>query len=100
MSMAAKRESIALARTTGLSPKTMYRLMVLKKNGCPELVHAAHAGLLAPKHSEIIAKALNHHDQRLFLANLPYMTPRQQHNALAAMRNQLKAQKAGGVSNG
>lgn len=100
MSIAAKRKSIALARITGLSAKSMYRLMVLKLWGCPELIQAAHLGLVAPKHSEIIAKALNHHDQRLLLANLPAMSQRQRHDALQALRNHLKAQKAGGWSHG
>lgn len=90
----------AQAQEWGVSQRALQRIQALNRNACPELVRAAHAGHLAPKHAEIIAKALNHHDQRLLLANLPAMSQRQRHDALQALRNHLKAQKAGGWSHG
>lgn len=74
----------------GVSQRALQRIEALNRNACPELVRLAHAGLLAPKHAEIISRALNHHDQRQFLDSLPALTGKQKHEALTAMRLHLK----------
>lgn len=90
MSKAIIRAAAGQAKQAGISTKVMERLLVLKAYACPELLQVAHSGQLAPKHCEIVARALNHHDQRLFLASLPTLTAKQKHDALSAMRLHLQ----------
>ena len=65
-----------LADSVGVSRRLMFQAAAVHRYGCPELVKAAHAGLLAMKHCETLAKALPHDEQREFLAELPSMSPR------------------------
>ncbi|MCK6417298.1 MAG: hypothetical protein L6Q63_17520 [Giesbergeria sp.] len=71
-----------LADSTGVSRRLLFQAAAVHRYGCPELVKAAHAGLLAMKHCETLAKALPHDQQREFLAELSSMTPRQRHDLL------------------
>lgn len=89
MSMALVRKSAELARSSGVAAKTMRRLIALNQFACQEVIRAAHQGWLAPKHAEIIARALNHHDQRQLLAALPTMSLRVRHETISALRNRL-----------
>lgn len=78
-----------LADSAGVSRRLMFQAAAVQCYGCPELVKAAHAGLLAMKHCETLAKALPHDEQREFLAELPTMTPRQRHDLLAIIKGDL-----------
>ena len=78
-----------LADSAGVSRRLMFQAAAVHRYGCPELVKAAHAGLLAMKHCETLAKALPHDEQRVFLAELPTMTPRQRHDLLAIIKGDL-----------
>ena len=82
-----------LATSVGVSRRLMFQALAVHRFGCPELVKAAHSGLLAMKHCETLAKALPHDEQRKFLAELPSMTPRQRHDLLAILAGDLKARK-------
>lgn len=77
------------ADNIGVSRRLLFQAAAVHRNGCPELVKAAHAGLLAMKHCETLAKALPHDEQREFLAELPTMTPRQRHELLAIIKGDL-----------
>lgn len=78
-----------LAQSIGVSRRLMFQAAAVHRYGCPELVKAAHAGLLAMKHCETLAKALPHDEQREFLAELPGMTNRQRHDLLALLKGDL-----------
>ncbi len=78
-----------LADSVGVSRRLMFQAAVVHRYGCPELVKAASAGVLAMKHCETLAKALPHDEQRKFLAELPTMTPRQRHDLLAIIKGDL-----------
>jgi hypothetical protein len=78
-----------LADSVGVSRRLMFQAAAVHRYGCPELVKAAHAGLLAMKHCETLAKALPHDEQREFLAELPTMSPRQLHDVLAILKGDL-----------
>lgn len=80
----------AQAQELGVSQRALQRIDALNRNACPELLRAAHAGLLAPKHAEIISRALNHHDQRQLLAALPAMSPRIRHETISVLRSHLQ----------
>ena len=82
-----------LADRIGVSRRLMFQAAAVHRYGCPELVKAAHSGVLAMKHCETLAKALPHDEQRVFLAELPTMTPRQRHDLLAILAGDLKARK-------
>lgn len=87
-----------LADSVGVSRRLMFRAAAVHRYGCPELVKAAHAGLLAMKHCETLAKALPHDEQREFLAELPSMSPRRRHDLLALLKGDLthRARNANG----
>ena len=78
-----------LADSVGVSRRLMFQAAAVHRYGCPELVKAASAGVLAMKHCETLAKALPHDEQREFLAELPTMTPRQRHDLLALIKGDL-----------
>jgi hypothetical protein len=78
-----------LADSVGVSRRLMFQAAAVHRCGCPELVKAAHAGLLAMKHCETLAKALPHDEQREFLAELPSMSPRRRHDLLALLKGDL-----------
>lgn len=78
-----------LADSIGVSRRLMFQAAAVHRYGCPELVKAAHAGLLAMKHCETLAKALPHDEQREFLAELPSMSPRRRHDLLALLKGDL-----------
>ena len=78
-----------LADSVGVSRRLMFQAAAVHRYGCPELVKAASAGVLAMKHCETLAKALPHDEQREFLAELPTMTPRQRHDLLAIIKGDL-----------
>ena len=78
-----------LADRFGVSRRLLFQAAAVHRYGCPELVKAAHAGVLAMKHCETLAKALPHDEQRVFLAELPTMTPRQRHDLLALIKGDL-----------
>lgn len=78
-----------LADSVGVSRRLMFQAVAVHRYGCPELVKAAHAGLLAMKHCETLAKALPHDEQREFLAELPSMSPRRRHDLLALLKGDL-----------
>ena len=78
-----------LADSVGVSRRLMFQAAAVHRYGCPELVKAASAGVLAMKHCETLAKALPHDEQRVFLAELPTMTPRQRHDLLAIIKGDL-----------
>ena len=78
-----------LADSVGVSRRLMFQAAAVHRYGCPELVKAAHAGLLAMKHCETLAKALPHDEQREFLAELPSMSPRRRHDLLALLKGDL-----------
>ncbi len=78
-----------LADSVGVSRRLMFQAAAVHRYGCPELVKAASAGVLAMKHCETLAKALPHDEQRKFLAELPTMTPRQRHDLLAIIKGDL-----------
>lgn len=78
-----------LADRAGVSRRLMFQALAVHRYGCPELVKAAHDGLLAMKHCETLAKALSHEQQRAFLDELPTMTPRQRHDLLAIIKGDL-----------
>lgn len=82
-----------LATSVGVSRRLMFQALAVRRFGCPELVKAAHSGLLAMKHCETLARAMPHDEQRDFLAELPSMTPRQRHDLLAILAGDLKARK-------
>ena len=87
-----------LADSVGVSRRLMFQAAAVHRYGCPELVKAAHAGLLAMKHCETLAKALPHDEQREFLAELPSMSPRRRHDLLALLKGDLthRARNANG----
>lgn len=86
-----------LAQSIGVSRRLMFQAAAVHRYGCPELLKAAHAGLLAMKHCETLAKALPHDEQREFLAELPGMTNRQHHDLLALLKGDLlHRQRKGG----
>ena len=78
-----------LADRFGVSRRLLFQAAAVHRYGCPELVKAAHAGVLAMKHCETLAKALPHDEQRKLLAELPSMTPRQRHDLLAIIKGDL-----------
>lgn len=78
-----------LAHRFGVSRRLLFQAAAVHRYGCPELVKAAHSGVLAMKHCETLAKALHHDEQRKFLAELPSMTPRQRHDLLAIINGDL-----------
>lgn len=78
-----------LADSIGVSRRLMFQAAAVHRYGCPELVKTAHAGLLAMKHCETLAKALAHDEQREFLAELPSMSNRQRHDLLAILKADL-----------
>ena len=78
-----------LAHRFGVSRRLLFQAAAVHRYGCPELVKAAHSGVLAMKHCETLAKALPHDEQRKFLAELPSMTPRQRHDLLAIINGDL-----------
>ena len=78
-----------LADSAGVSRRLMFQAAAVHRYGCPELVKAAHAGLLAMKHCETLAKALLHDEQRKFLAELPRMSNRQRHDLLTIIKGDL-----------
>lgn len=78
-----------LATSVGVSRRLVFQAAAVHRYGCPELVKAAHSGVLAMKHCETLAKALPHDEQRKFLAELPSMTPRQRHDLLAIINGDL-----------
>ena len=82
-----------LATSVGVSRRLMFQALVVHRFGCPELVKAAHSGLLAMKHCETLARAMPHDEQRDLLAELPSMTSRQRHDLLAILAGDLKARK-------
>lgn len=86
-----------LADSTGVSRRLLFQAAAVHRYGCPELVKAAHADLLAMKHCETLAKALPHDQQREFLAELPTMTPRQRHDLLGIIAGDLKHRTKGGT---
>ena len=89
-----------LADSVGVSRRLMFQAAAVHRYGCPELVKAAHAGLLAMKHCETLAKALPHDEQREFLAELPSMSPRRRHDLLALLKGDLthRARNANGCA--
>lgn len=78
-----------LADRAGVSRRLIFQAAAVHRYGCPELVKAAHAGVLAMKHCETLAKALPHDEQREFLAELPTMSNRQRHDLLAIIKGDL-----------
>ena len=78
-----------LADSVGVSRRLIFQATAVHRYGCPELVKAAHAGLLAMKHCETLAKALPHDEQREFLAELPSMSPRRRDDLLALLKGDL-----------
>ena len=78
-----------LADRFGVSRRLLFQAAAVHRYGCPELVKAAHAGVLAMKHCETLAKALPHDAQRELLAELPTMTPRHRHDLLAIIKGDL-----------
>lgn len=97
MSRLNRTKKRSISQDLGVSQKAMQRIDVLKRSACPELIKAAHAGVLPPKRAEIIAKALNHHDQRQLLKVFKTMSPGQRHDAITVLRDHLKTKhhKAG-----
>lgn len=90
-----------LADRLGVSRRLMFQAAAVHRYGCPELVKAAHDGLLAMKHCETLAKALPHDEQREFLAELPTMSKRQRHDLLAIIDGDLQhRRRIKGVSHG
>ena len=87
-----------LADSVGVSRRLMFQAAAVHRYGCPELVKAALAGLLAIKHCVTLAKALPHDEQREFLAELPSMSPRRRHDLLALLKGDLthRARNANG----
>ena len=85
-----------LADSVGVSRRLMFQAAAVHRYGCPELVKAASAGVLAMKHCETLAKALPHDEQREFLADLPTMSNRQRHDLLAILAGDLKHRTKGG----
>ena len=78
-----------LADIAGVSRRLLFQAAAVHRYGCPELMKAAHDGLLAMKHCETLAKALPHDEQREFLAELPTMTGRTRHELLALLKGDL-----------
>ncbi|WP_284465327.1 hypothetical protein [Diaphorobacter nitroreducens] len=78
-----------LADSIGVSRRLMFQAAAVHRYGCPELVKAAHDGLLAMKHCETLAKALPHDEQREFLAEVPTMSNRQRHDLLAILKGDM-----------
>ena len=78
-----------LADRIGVSRRLMFQAAAVHRYGCPELVKAAHSGVLAMKHCETLAKALLHDEQRKFLAELPRMSNRQRHDLLTIIKGDL-----------
>lgn len=85
-----------LADSIGVSRRLLFQAAAVHRYGCPELVKAAHAGLLPMKHCETLAKALRHNEQREFLADLPTMSSRQRHDLLAIIKGNLMYRTKGG----
>ena len=87
-----------LADSKGVSRRLLFQAAAVHRYGCPELVKAAHSGVLAMKHCETLAKALPHDEQREFLAELPSMSPRRRHDLLALLKGDLthRARNANG----
>ncbi|MDP3422313.1 MAG: hypothetical protein Q8S32_00960 [Burkholderiaceae bacterium] len=79
----------ALADHAGVSRRLLFQAAAVHRHGCRELVKAAHDGVLAMKHCEVLARALPHDEQRQFLAELPTMTNRQRHDLLAILKGAL-----------
>ena len=82
-----------LATSVGVSRRLMFQALAVHRFGCPELVKAAHSGLLAMKHCETLALAMPRDEQRDLLAKLTSMTSRQRHDLLAILAGDLKARK-------
>ncbi len=78
-----------LAHRFGVSRRLLFQAAAVHRYGCPELVKAAHSGVLSMKHCETLAKALPHDEQRKFLAELPSMSNRQRHDLLAIINGDL-----------
>ena len=78
-----------LAHRFGVSRRLLFQAAAVHRYGCPELVKAAHSGVLAMKHCETLARALPHDEQRKFLAELPSMSNRQRHDLLAIINGDL-----------
>lgn len=89
-----------VAEAYGVSRRHLFQAAAVHRYGCPELVAAAHEGLLAMKHCKTVAKALPHDEQREFLAELPSMTNSQRHERLAAVRAMLTRRHTAGVKGG
>lgn len=78
-----------LADSVGIARRLYFQAAAVHRYGCPELVKAAGSGVMAMKHCETLVKALPHHEQREFLAELPTMTPRYRHDLLALLKGDL-----------
>ena len=78
-----------LADIAGVSRRLLFQAAAVHRYGCPELMKAAHDGLLAMKHCETLAKALPYVEQRMFLAELPTMTGHTRHDLLALLKGDL-----------
>ena len=78
-----------LAHRFGVSRRLLFQAAAVHRYGCPELVKAAHSGVLAMKHCATLAKALPYDEQRKFLAELPSMSNRQRHDLLAIINGDL-----------
>ncbi len=78
-----------LADIAGVSRRLLFQAAAVHRYGCPELMKAAHDGLLAMKHCETLAKALPYVEQRKFLAELPTMTGHTRHDLLALLKGDL-----------
>jgi hypothetical protein len=80
-------------QAAGVSAKRVHQVVVLREFACPELIKAAHTGLLAPAHCVILAKSLNQHDQRILLEKIPAMTSKERHDAVTALRLSLRSKR-------
>ena len=78
-----------LADSAGVSRRLVFQAAAVHRYGCPELVKAAHSGVLAMKHCETLAKALPHDERREYLPGLPTMTPRQHDDLLAMLKSNM-----------
>jgi hypothetical protein len=74
-----------MAAHAGVSRRLLFQAIAVHRHGCPELVKAAHDGLLAMKHAE----------QRGWRAALPTMSPRQRHDPLHRTQEARRARAAG-----
>ena len=78
-----------LADSKGVSRRLLFQAAAVHRYGCPELVKAAHSGVLAMKHCETLAKALPHDERREYLPGLPTMTQRQHDDLLAMLKSNM-----------